>query len=388
MPRLRFFTAGESHGPRLTVVVEGVPAGLELLAADIDADLARRQRGYGRGARMAMERDRCEILGGVRGGQTLGSPVALSIENRDHVNWVASMDAAPMAVPREPMTRPRPGHADLAGGLKLDRHDLGDVLERASARETAARTAAGAVARKLLLVLGIDVFAHLVALGRVEVGTIPDDVDALRARARASDLACSDPEAEIRMRESVRDATQRGDTLGGIFEVVATGVPAGLGSHAQWDRRLDGRIAQALMSIPAIKAVEIGDGCASARQPGSVVHDPIGYDATGRRFTRSSNHAGGIEGGITNGEPLVCRGFMKPIATLRHPLPSVDVVTKERVDATVERSDVCAVAAAAMVGEAMIALTLADAVLDKHGGDSMRELVRNARGYAEQLRGY
>ena len=337
---------------------------------------------------MAIEHDRCEILGGVRGGQTLGSPVALSIENRDHENWLETMNAAPVAIPPAPLTRPRPGHADLAGGLKLDRHDLRDVLERASARETAARTAAGAVARRLLIALDVDVFAHIVALGPVVATALPGELAELRARSRASELACADPKADAQMRQTIRDAGQRGDTLGGVFEVVATGVPAGLGSHAQWDRRLDGRIAQALMSIPAIKAVEIGEGFASAQQPGSTVHDPIGYDAIVRAFTRASNRAGGMEGGVTNGEPLVCRGFMKPIATLRHPLPSVDVVTKEPVDAAVERSDVSAVPAAAVVGEAMVALVLADALLDKHGGDSMRELVRNARGYAEQVREY
>jgi chorismate synthase len=388
MSRLRFFTAGESHGPRLTVILEGVPAGLALLAANIDEDLARRQRGYGRGARMKIESDRCEIVGGVRGGQSLGSPIALSVENRDHANWVGRMDAAPLAEPPEPLTRPRPGHADLAGGIKYDRHDLRDILERASARETAARTAAGAVARVLLRAVGIDVFAHVLAIGDAETTAPPGDLANVRERARASDLACADPGAEGRMKDAIREAAHKGDTLGGVFEVVATGVPVGLGSHAQWDRKLDGRLAQALMSIPAIKAVEIGDGFAGARRPGSEVHDPIGYDGAARRFTRPSNHAGGVEGGMTNGEPLVCRGFMKPIATLRRPLPSVDVVTKEVFDAAFERSDVSAVAAASVVGEAMVALVLADAVLEKFGGDSMGELLRNVRGFAEQARDY
>jgi len=388
MSRLRFFTAGESHGPRLTVILEGLPAGLALLAGDIDADLARRQRGYGRGARMKIELDRCEIVGGVRGGETLGSPIALSIENRDHASWLGRMDAAPMPTTPEALTRPRPGHADLAGGLKYDRHDLRDILERASARETAARTAAGAIARKLLLALGIDIFAHVTAVGSVTAPAFSGSLSALRTLARASDLACAHPETEARMKDAIREAAHAGDTLGGVFEVVATGVPAGLGSHAQWDRKLDGRLAHALMSIPAIKAVEIGDGVAGAARPGSGVHDPIGYDALGRRFTRPSNHAGGVEGGISNGEPVVARGFMKPIATLRHPLPSVDVVSKSAFDAAFERSDVCAVAAASVVGEAMVALTLADAVLEKLGGDSMRELLRNARGAAEQVRDY
>jgi chorismate synthase len=388
MSRLRFFTAGESHGPRLTVILEGIPAGLPLLAEDIDRDLARRQRGYGRGARMKIETDRCEILGGVRGGETIGSPIALSIENRDHANWLTRMSPAPLPEIPEPLTRPRPGHADLAGGIKLDRHDLRDVLERASARETAARTAAGGVARQLLLAAGVDVFAHVLAIGDAESTAPRPDLPSLRALSRASDLACADAEAEVRMKDAIREAAHQGDTLGGVFEVVATGVPIGLGSHAQWDRKLDGRLAQALMSIPAIKAVEVGDGFAGARLPGSRVHDPIGYDRETSRFTRPSNHAGGVEGGMTNGEPLVCRGFMKPIATLRNPLPSVDVVTKAPLDAAFERSDVSAVAAASVVGEAMVALVLADALLEKFGGDSLRELLRNVQGFAEQARGY
>jgi chorismate synthase len=388
MSRLRFFTAGESHGPRLTVVLEGVPAGLALLAEHIDQDLARRQRGYGRGARMKIETDRCQIIGGVRGGETLGSPIALTVENRDHANWVGRMDAAPLTETPEALTRPRPGHADLAGGIKFDRHDLRDVLERASARETAARTAAGAVARRLLAAIGVDLFAHVIAIGGVEAASRPDDLARLRDLARASDLACTDAEAEARMKDAIREAAHQGDTLGGVFEVVATGLPVGLGSHAQWDRKLDGRLAQALMSIPAIKAMEIGDGVAAARTPGSRVHDPIGYDHDAARFTRPTNRAGGLEGGISNGEPLICRGFMKPIATLRRPLASVDVVTKEPFDAAFERSDVCAVAAASVVGEAMVALVLADAVLEKFGGDSVRELARNVQGFAEQAREY
>jgi chorismate synthase len=301
------------------------------------------------------------------------------------------MDVGPMAETPEPLTRPRPGHGDLAGGLKLDTHDLRDVLERASARETAARTAAGAVAKKLLAALGVDVFAHVVAIGSVEAQPVPalaGDLAALRAAVRASELSCADPVAEEKMVAAIRDAAHAGDTLGGVFEVVATGVLAGLGSHAQWDRKLDGRLAQALMSIPAIKAVEIGDGCSAARRPGSLVHDAIGYDVQAARFTRASNHAGGLEAGITNGEPVVCRAFMKPISTLRHPLASVDVATKEPREAAVERSDVSAVVAAAVVGEAMVALTLADAALEKLGGDSLREMLRNASGYAAQLREY
>ncbi|MGO9710051.1 MAG: chorismate synthase [Polyangiaceae bacterium] len=388
MSRLRWMTAGESHGPRLTAIVEGLPAGLPLLAADIDLDLARRQKGYGRGGRMKIETDRVEIVGGVRGGETLGSPIALSIANRDHDNWLDRMAAGPMPSPPEPLTRPRPGHADLAGGLKYDRHDLRDVLERASARETAARTAVGAVARKLLAAIGIDVFAHVIAIGDVRAAPPEDALDAVRARARASDLACADASAEARMKEAIHAASHAGDTLGGIFEVVATGVPAGLGSHVQWDRKLDGRLAQGLACIQAIKGVEIGDGWAAAGLPGSRVHDPIHYDPARKGFTRPTNHAGGVEGGITNGAPVVCRAAMKPIATLRKALPSVDVRTKEPFDAAFERSDICAVAAASVVGEAMVAIVLCDAVLEKFGGDSLGELKRNVESYRLQLEEY
>jgi chorismate synthase len=389
MSRLRWMTSGESHGPRLATIVEGIPAGMPLLAEDVDADLARRQRGYGRGGRMKIETDRVEFTGGVRGGETLGSPIAMAIENRDHQNWLDRMAAAPLPAPAEPLTRPRPGHADLSGGLKYDRHDLRDILERASARETASRTAVGAVAKKLLSCIGIDVFAHVVSIGGVEA-TIPRDLPLadLRARARASDLACVDPAAEQHMKEAIHEAAHAGDTLGGVFEVVATGVPPGLGSHIQWDRKLDGRLAQALVSIHAIKAVEIGDGWRGARERGSHVHDPIHYDPRRSAFTRSSNHAGGLEGGITNGEPVVCRAAMKPIATLKRALPSVDVRSKEAFDAAHERSDICAVAAASIVGEAMVAITLADALLEKFAGDSLREFQRNVDGYRAQLGAY
>ncbi|HXN33067.1 MAG TPA: chorismate synthase [Polyangiaceae bacterium] len=388
MSRLRWMTAGESHGPRLTAMVEGVPSGLRLLAEDIDADLARRQRGYGRGGRMKIETDTAEIVSGVRGGETLGSPVTLSILNRDHANWVDRMSPGPLPAPAEPLTRPRPGHADLAGGLKFDRHDLRDVLERASARETAARTAVGAVCRKLLAVAGIDVFAHVVSIGSVEVHVPDVSPKELRARARASDLACVDAEAEARMKEAIHSASHAGDTLGGVVEVVATGVMPGLGSHVQWDRKLDGRLAQALMCIQAIKGVEIGAGFAAARSSGSHVHDAIEYDAAARRFTRPTNRAGGLEGGITNGMPVVCRAAMKPIATLKKALGSVDVQTKVPYAAAFERSDVCAVAAASVVGEAMVCIVLADALMEKFGGDSVRELARNVEGYAAQIQEY
>jgi chorismate synthase len=387
MSRLRWMTAGESHGPRLTAIIEGIPAGLPILASEIDQELARRQRGYGRGGRMKIETDRVEIVGGVRGGETLGSPISLAITNRDHQNWLDRMSPGPLPAVPEALTRPRPGHADLAGGLKYDRHDLRDILERASARETAARTAVGGVARKLLAVLGIEVFAHVIAIG--DVSAAPEGThESLRERARASDLSCADAAAEAKMKEAIHTASHAGDTLGGVFEVVATGLPPGLGSHVQWDRKLDGRLAQALASIQAIKAVEIGDGWAAARLSGSRVHDPIHYDSSAKVFTRPTNHAGGVEGGITNGAPLICRAAMKPIATLRKALASVDVRTKEAFEAAFERSDICAVAAASVVGEAMVAIVLCDAVLEKFGGDSIRELERNVVSYRQQLAEY
>lgn len=388
MARLRWLTTGESHGPRLVAVVEGIPAGLALLAEHIDEHLARRQRGYGRGGRMKIEADRVELTGGVRGGETLGSPIAMTIHNRDHQSWLDRMSPGPLPATPAPLTRPRPGHADLAGGLKYDRRDLRDILERASARETASRTAVGAVCRRVLAELGVDVFAHVVAIGDVEAARPAIGAAELEERARASGLACADPVAEEAMKEAIKEAAHAGDTLGGVFEVIATGVPPGLGAHVQWDRKLDGRLAQALMSIQAIKAVEIGDGWRAARSRGSAVHDPIAYDAAERRFTRPTNRAGGLEGGVTNGEDIVCRAAMKPIATLKRALPSVDVGTKESFDAAHERSDICAVAAASVVGEAMVAITLCDAVLEKFGGDSMRELTRNVAGYLAQVAAY
>lgn len=381
-------TGGESHGPAVVAMVEGIPAGLPLLAADIDGDLARRQRGYGRGGRMKIETDRVELLSGVRGGETLGGPITLQILNRDHVNWVGRMGAAPFDEAPEALTRPRPGHADLAGGLKYDRKDLRDILERASARETAARVAVGGVCRKLLSHFGIDIFAHVVSIGGVVAKAVEVPLTELRDRARASDVSCGDDEAAAEMRKAIHEAAHAGDTLGGVFEVIAIGVPPGLGSHVQWDRKLDGRLGQALMSIHAIKGVEIGIGFEAARVRGSAVHDPIGYDDTQHRFTRPTNHAGGLEGGITNGMPVICRAAMKPIATLKRALPSVDVRSKEVFDAAHERSDICAVPAASVVGEAMVAITLADALLEKFGADSMRELHRNIAGYLEQVAAY
>ncbi len=380
-------TAGESHGPGLVAIVDGVPSGLPLLAADIDEHLARRQRGYGRGGRMKIETDRVYFQSGVRGGETLGSPIALMVANKDFASWQGRMGPDPFDAPPEAVVRPRPGHADLAGGLKYDRRDLRDILERASARETAMRVAVGGVARMLLRAIGVDVFAHVVSIGDV-VATKLDDVAEVKTRARASDLSCADPDAELRMREAIHTTSHAGDTLGGVFEIVATGVPIGLGSHVQWDRKLDGRIAQAMMCIQAIKGVEIGMGFEAARVRGSQVHDPIGWDDVKGEFTRSRNGAGGLEGGITNGQPLVVRAAMKPIATLKKPLPSVHVDTKAASDAAFERSDICAVAAASVVGEAMLAIVLADAVLEKFGGDSMKELLRNVEGYRAQVKAY
>lgn len=384
MTRLRWSTSGESHGPELVAILEGIPAGMPLLGMDVDEDLARRQRGYGRGGRMKIETDRAQLVAGVRGGETLGSPIALVIANRDHANWAGRMGPDPFAAPPEALTRPRPGHADLAGGLKYDRHDLRDILERASARETAARVAVGAVCRKLLAELGIGIFAHVVAIGPISVTPSALPLTELRARARASDLACADADAELRMRAAILETAHAGDTLGGTFEVVATGVPPGLGSHVQWDRKLDGVLAQALMSIHAIKAVEIGLGVEVSRRRGSEVHDAIAYDAATRTFTRPTNRAGGLEGGITNGMPVVCRAAMKPIATLKRALPSVDIGTKEPFAAAFERSDICAVAAASVVGEAMVAITLAGALLEKTGGDSLGEVRRNLEGIRQQ----
>jgi chorismate synthase len=385
MSELRWLTAGESHGPELVAIVEGLPAGLRLTAEMIDADLARRQRGYGRGGRMKIETDRVAIVGGVRGAETLGSPLAMRITNADHASWTDRMPVGPFERVPTPVTRPRPGHADLAGGLKYDRRDLRDVLERASARETAARVAVGAACRALLATQGISIASHVVRIGEVGADVAKLSHEELTERARASEMACADQAAEARMREAILAAAHAGDTLGGVFEVFATGVPPGLGSHVHWDRKLDGRLAQALMSIQAIKGVEIGAGFAAGALRGSAVHDPIAYDATARSFSRPTNAAGGLEGGITNGMPLVCRAAMKPIATLKRALGSVDIATKEAFEAAHERSDVCAVPAAAVVGEAMVAFVLAHALLEKFGADSINELARNIAAYRAQL---
>jgi chorismate synthase len=394
MPAFRFTTAGESHGPALAAVVEGIPAGLPLRADDLDRELRRRQGGYGRGGRMRIESDRAEILSGVRHGETLGSPIALLVRNRDWANWTEAMSPEPVEGQGddEAMRRvffPRPGHADLVGALKYDRTDARDILERASARETAARVACGAVAKRFLAELGITLGSHVVALGGVVAAAPAELPDDLNAASDPSPVRCLDAEAEGRMIEAIDAAKREGDTLGGVVEVVARGLPAGLGSHVSWDARLDGRIAGALMSIQAIKGVEIGLGFEGAMRPGSRVHDPIVRDEAARRgggYGRSSNGAGGLEGGITTGAPLVARAAMKPISTLMRPvLPTIDLRTGAPAEAVRERSDVVAVPAAGVVAEAMVALVLAGAVREKFGGDSLAEVRANFDAYVDRI---
>jgi chorismate synthase len=394
---LRFLTAGESHGPALVVIVEGVPAGVPLSERDLSPDLARRQLGYGRGRRMAIEQDRAEIRSGVRRGETLGSPIALEIRNRDWNNWqhTMSVEATPdESVPgarRPAVTRPRPGHADLAGGVKYDRQDLRDILERASARETAARVAAGAIARALLRQLGIEITSHVVRIGPAALAD-PQAVTFAEAKALAADddVRCVDADVAAAMRRGIDAAKEAGDTVGGAVEIIAHGVPPGLGSHVQWDRKLDGRLAQALMSIPAIKAVGIGRGADVGALPGSRVHDeillaPDGGSGTVPGILRPTNNAGGLEGGITNGEDVRVTAVMKPISTLMKPLRSVDLATMSESPAAIERSDVCAVPAAAVVGEAMVALVLANAVLEKFGGDTLADIDAACRRFATSM---
>jgi chorismate synthase len=385
----RFLTSGESHGECLTAVIDGIPAGLALTEEHINEDLARRQRGYGRGGRMKIERDQAHISAGVRWGVTLGSPITLTIQNRDWENWKSTMAAGapPPGAPAKAVTRPRPGHADLAGAMKYGHHDIRNVLERSSARETTARVAVAGVARRLLSEFGIAILSHVTEIGGIRVGALALPWDEIRARAEASEVRCADAGAEQAMIEAIDKAKAAGDTLGGVFEVVALGCPVGLGSYVQWDRKLDGMLAQAFCSIHAIKGAEIGLGFEAARRPGSAVHDEILFDADAG-FQRGSNSAGGLEGGVTNGQPVIVRAAMKPISTLRKPLRSVDVATKEAVEAVVERSDVCAVPAAGVVGEAMMAITLARAFLEKFGGDSIDEIRRNHDAYLLSLKAW
>ena len=391
MSKLRFTTAGESHGQALVAILEGLPAGLRVDVEGIDEELKRRQWGYGRGGRMKIERDHAEILSGVRHGLTLGSPIALMIQNKDWANWTDVMSAEPRDVPEEKsrrVKRPRPGHADLAGGQKYDARDLRNVLERASARETAARVACGALAKQLLAAFDAEIKSHVIQLGGVPETPLAVDWDGISGIADDAPLRCADIEAQQRMVELIDETKRAGDTLGGIFEVVARGLVPGLGSHTSWNSKLDGRLAQAVMSIPAVKAVAIGAGVEAAALPGSQVHDEIFYNNQAQEFVRHTNRAGGLEGGVTNGAELRVRGFLKPISTLRRPLRSVDIDTKEEESAAFERSDVTAVPAAGVIGEAMIALVLADAMVEKFGGDSLGEMRRNFDGYRRQLHEY
>ena len=390
MNRLRFVTAGESHGEGLIAWLSGLPAGLPVDFAFVNRELHRRQLGYGRGGRQKIEKDAADALAGVRHGRTIGAPIALRLVNREwETRWKQALpveDFPDSEQFQRPLTAPRPGHADLAGSLKFNFHDARYVLERASARETAARTAVGAFAKLLLREFGIEVLSHVIAVGHAglvrsvtweEIQTVCADLE--------SPLRCVDPEIEAKMKAEVDAALRAGNSVGGIFEVVAHNVPPGLGSHAQWDEKLDGRLARAVMSIQAVKAVEIGTGVASATSYGSEVQDPIAYSAQQHRFTRPSNHAGGLEGGITNGEDVVVRGYLKPISTLRRALGTADLKDKSAVEAAYERSDVCVVPAGGVVGEAMVALALADAFLEKFGGDSIEETRRNFHGYRRQL---
>lgn len=373
---IRYFTAGESHGPALTAIIEGIPAGLPVSAEQINRQLQRRQGGYGRGGRMKIESDQARILSGMRGGMSLGSPISLMIENRDWPNWQAYMDSAAADLETRRVKVPRPGHGDLAGAIKYGHHDFRNILERASARETAARVAACTIGRILIEHFGIQVESCVTRIGSVTASAHqPSALD-------SSELGCADPAAESAMKALIDDARSRGDSLGGVFEVRISGLPVGLGSHVQWDRKLDGRLAGALMSIQAIKGVEIGDGFATAARPGSQVHDEIFWNGQG--FERGSNHAGGLEAGMTNGQDLILRAAMKPIATLYNPLRSVDIDTGHEAPAAVERSDICAVPAAAVVAEAVAAMEIARAFLEKFGGDSIAELESSYAAYRQR----
>lgn len=389
MSSFRFVTAGESHGPELAVLITGVPAGLRLDRAGLDHQLARRQHGYGRGSRMKIESDRAEITAGVRGGETLGSPIAITITNADHANWrevMGAWETSEQERQRRRVHAPRPGHADLAGGIKFDHRDLRNVLERASARETAARVAAGAVARQLLAAFGVELRSGVVSLGSAgdpdaevaweELGRVRDD----------SPLRAVDSSLEAQMIEEVERAREAGETLGGTIAIAARGAPPGLGSYTSWDEKLDGRIAQAITSVHAVKAVALGDGVRAVRLRGGDVHDPIVRTADG--YSRTSNRAGGLEGGVTNGQDIVVRAYMKPIATIRRGLPSVDIETREPHRSQWERSDVTAVPACGVVCEAMLAIVLASAFREKFGGDSIGEMRRNFEGYIAQVREY
>jgi len=390
MSNFTFVTAGESHGPQLTIIVRGMPAGVRLDRARIDSDLARRQHGYGRGGRMKIEHDTAEIVGGIRGGETLGSPIAIVIKNLDHENWRGAMDPWELDAAETEKRRvhaPRPGHADLVGGIKYNRRDLRDILERASARETASRVAAGAIAKALLREFGIEIRSGIVSVGSAGDPEYSPTWEELSAVDEESPLRAVKRQDEDAMVKAVDAAKEAGETLGGTIVVAAHGVPIGLGSYVQWTEKLDGRIGQAILSIHAVKAVAIGDGVAAARRIGSEVHDPIYFDDE-KRYHRTTNRAGGLEGGVTNGQDVVVRAFMKPISTLRRGLPSVDIETREPHRSAWERSDVTAIAACGVVCEAMLAVALADAMREKFGGDSLEEMKRNHDLYVESIGRY
>jgi chorismate synthase len=383
---LRFFTAGESHGPNLTAIVEGVPAGIAVDVAQINHDLARRQQGYGRGGRMKIEKDEVHLQSGVRWGESLGSPITLMVENKDWRNWEKRM--SPFAEDRDEriaVTRPRPGHADLTGVLKYNHRDVRNVLERASARETTMRVAVGGLAKCILNPFGITVRGYVASIGEIEANHLNMTTETIFNSAEVSPVRMADPVAEQKTIALIDQCKQQGDTLGGIVEVVATGLPPGLGSFVHWDRKLDGRLGHALLSLQAVKGVEVGLGFATARVPGSQVHDEIAFEQE-KGFVRHSNNSGGTEGGMSTGEPLKVRVAFKPLSTLMSPLHSVDLRTKEPVEATIERSDVCAIPAAAVIAECVVAFVLAQALLEKLGGDSLTEIKRNYEGYLEQVR--
>lgn len=393
MANIKFITSGESHGPALTGIIEGLPSGMQLSISDIDKELKRRQKGYGRGGRMKIESDKVSILSGLRWGKTLGSPLCLQIINKDWENWKKGMsidvvDDGSLS----PVTRPRPGHADLSGVLKYNHRDIRNILERSSARETAMRVGLGAVARQFLAKFDITIGSYVLRIGDVEFNLKDELLIELFNMAEDSDVRCPDQLVSQRMKEAIDKAKDDGDTLGGAFQVFAIGLPVGIGSHIQWDRKLDGRLAQAIMSIQAVKAVEFGIGARAAELSGLEVMDEIFYDKTkfgagsACGYSRKTNNAGGIEGGMSNGMPLLITAVMKPIPTLRRPLNSVDIITKEPFKAAYERSDVCAVPACSVIAEAMTALTLADGFMEKFGGDSMEETLRNYQGYLEQVR--
>jgi chorismate synthase len=388
---IRFTTAGESHGRALVAVVEGLPAGMPVDLEQINHDLKRRQWGYGRGGRMKIEQDEVEILSGVRHGLTLGSPIALMIVNKDWQNWTEVMAVEPKDISPEKsrrLKRPRPGHADLAGGQKFGARDLRNILERASARETTARVACGALVKQLLVAFGAEIRSHVIQLGGIPDVPLELTWDQIAAIPEDAPLRCANQETQQRMIESIDQRREAGDTLGGVFEVVCRGLVPGLGSHTAWDVKLDGRLAQAVMSIPAVKAVAIGAGIEASGLPGSEIHDEIAYNNDTKEFIRETNRAGGLEGGVTNGEEVRVRGHMKPLSTLRRPLRSVDIDTKQDEPAGFERSDITAVPAAGVVAESMMAVVLGDAMREKFGGDSLGEMKRNFDGYREQLRGY